>query len=120
MATKASRPKRASTPANKADAMGMGIRPIKRSNQPVMPKRVMSAAQTMKAATASPMLNAWPSAVAAAAAVASTAAPGVLQATITGFFNHKEGKAEHKPMPKPKAHIQELTCAGVAPKLVAA
>ncbi len=54
------------------------------------------------------------------AAVASTAAPGVLQATITGFRSHSDGKAEHSPMPRPSAHIQELICAGVAPSAVAA
>ena len=54
------------------------MRFITRSNQPVAPATVMSSAHTMKAPTASPRL--WP-----APAVASTAAPGVLQAIITGF-----------------------------------
>ena len=53
-------------------------------------------------------------------AVASTAAPGVLQATITGFFSHSEGPSVHRPMPRPSAHIQELISAGVAPSAVAA
>ena len=56
----------------------------------------------------------------AAAAVASTAAPGVLQATITGLRSTSDGSAEHRPMPRPSAHIHELICAGVAPSAVAA
>ena len=85
------------------------------SNQPVTPNSVMSAALTMKAATASPMLN-----PPASPAVASTAAPGVDQATITGFFSHSEGSTEHSPMPIPSAHIHEAVSAGVALKASAA
>jgi hypothetical protein len=41
--------------------------------------------------------------------VASTAAPGVLQATITGWLAAiSEGMAEHSPMPRPSAHIHEV------------
>ena len=47
--------KRASTPANKAEAMAMGMRFITRANQPVAPATVISSAQTMKAPTACPM-----------------------------------------------------------------
>ena len=47
-------------------------------------------------------------------AVASTAAPGVDHATITGLRSHSDGTSEHSPMPSPSAHIQEVICAGVA------
>ena len=53
-------------------------------------------------------------------ALASTAAPGVLQATITGLRNHSEGTSVHRPMPRPIAHIHEAITAGVAPKACAA
>ena len=53
-------------------------------------------------------------------AVASTAAPGVLQATITGWRSHSEGSTLHSPMPRPSAHIHEASWAGVAPSAVAA
>ena len=53
-------------------------------------------------------------------AVASTAAPGVLHATITGWRHHSDGSSVHSPMPRPSAHIHELICAGVAPSTVAA
>ena len=49
-----------------------------------------------------------------APALASTAAPGVLQATITGFFSHSEGTIEHRPIPIPSAHIHEAIISGVA------
>ena len=83
MATNASMPKRASTPASKALASASGMRPMLRSNQPVMPH-------------------------------------SVLQATITGFRSHSEGSNDPRPMPSPRAHIQELICAGVAPSASAA
>ena len=85
------------------------MRFISFSNQPVTPTKVISAAQTMKAPTASAMSK-WP----ASPAVASTAAPGVLQATITGLRHHSEGSSEHKPIPQPSAHIQLLSWPGVA------
>ena len=53
-------------------------------------------------------------------AVASTAAPGVLQATMTGCLRMSEGMAEARPMPSPSAHIHEVICAGVAPNACAA
>ena len=98
----------------------MGMRFISRSNSPVRPDSVMSAAHTMKAPTASAMENPAPLAEAATPAEASTAAPGVLQATITGWCSHSEGRAEHRPMPRPSAHIHEVIWAGVAPKACAA
>ena len=55
-----------------------------------------------------------------APAVASTAAPGVLHATITGWRSQSDGSTLHKPIPRPNAHIHELICAGVAPSPVAA
>ena len=55
-----------------------------------------------------------------ALAVASTAAPGVLHATITGLRSHSEGTSVHKPMPSPSAHIQEAMTAGDAPNASAA
>jgi len=55
-----------------------------------------------------------------APAVASTAAPGVLQATITGFLSHSEGKTVHNPMPRPRAHIHEAIISGVACRACAA
>ncbi|EWS65418.1 hypothetical protein Y695_01323 [Hydrogenophaga sp. T4] len=44
----------------------------------------------------------------------------MLQATITGCFQSSEGMAEHSPMPRPSAHIQEVMSSGVAPKACAA
>ncbi len=88
---------------------------ISRSNQPVTPNSVISTAQAMNAPTACGMVKAPP-----AAAVANTAAPGVLQAIITGMRSHSEGSSDAKPMPSPSAHIHEAVCAGVAPKAVAA
>ena len=52
--------------------------------------------------------------------VASTAAPGVDQATMTGLRSHSDGSKEHRPMPRPSAHIHEVICAGVAWKACAA
>jgi hypothetical protein len=52
-AAKACRPKRASTPASSAEAIAIGMRFMMRSNQPVTPNSVISAAQAMKAPTAS-------------------------------------------------------------------
>ncbi len=115
MATNASMPKRASTPASKALASAIGMRAMIRSNQPVMPHSVIIAAHTMNAPTASAMPKAP-----FAPAVASTAAPGVLQATITGLRSHSEGSNDPRPMPSPRAHIHELICAGVAPRASAA
>ncbi len=91
------------------------MRFITRSNQPVAPTSTMSAAQAMKAPTAWSMEK-----PPASPAVASTAAPGVLQATMTGWRSISEGTAEHRPMPRPRAHIHEVICAGVAPKACAA
>jgi hypothetical protein len=79
-AAKAWMPKRASTPASSAEAIATGMRFMTFSNQPVTPNSVISAALTMKAATASAIEK-----PPASPAVASTAAPGVDQATITGF-----------------------------------
>jgi len=93
----------------------MGMRFITRSNQPVTPARVMSNALIMKAPMASPMLK-----PPANPAVASTAAPGVDQATMTGWRKISEGTSEHRPMPRPSAHIQDVICAGVAPNARAA
>jgi hypothetical protein len=87
----------------------MGMRLMARSNQRVAPATVISAAQTMKAPTASAMLN-----PPASPAVASTAAPGVDQATMTGLRSHSDGSKVHRPMPSPSAHIHEVICAGVA------
>jgi hypothetical protein len=53
-------------------------------------------------------------------AVAKTAAPGVLQAIMTGLRNHKEGIKLHKPIPKPNAHIHDVSCSGLALKARAA
>ncbi len=91
------------------------MRLITRSNQPVAPATAMSSAQIMKAPTASAMLKAPE-----APAVASTAAPGVDQATITGWRMSIEGTSEHSPMPSPSAQIQEVICPGVAWKAWAA
>ena len=95
--------------------MAIGMRFISRSNQPVAPNRMIRAAQTMKAPTASAMEK-----TPASPAVASTAAPGVLQATMTGWRKMRDGTAVHRPMPSPSAHIQEVSCSGVAPKACAA
>ena len=108
-AKKPCKPKRASTPASNAEAMPIGMRFITRSNQPVAPLIAISAALTIKAPTASFIVN-----PPASPAVANTAAPGVLHATITGFLSHNEGSNEHKPIPKPNAHIHEVMISGVA------
>ena len=47
----------ASTPASSAAAISVGMRFMTRSNQPVNPQTVMSAELTMKAPTASGMVN---------------------------------------------------------------
>ncbi|OIQ71219.1 hypothetical protein GALL_471670 [mine drainage metagenome] len=108
-------PKRANTPASKPEAIAMGRWSMTRSNQPVTPHSVIRAAHSMKAPTACPMEK-----PPATPAVASTAAPGVLQATITGLRKISEGSAVHSPMPRPSAHIQEVMSSGVAPKASAA
>jgi len=108
-------PKRASTPASSPEAMAMGKWFITRSNQPVAPLMVINTAQSMNEPTASGMEN--PPLM---PAVARTAAPGVLQATMTGLRSSSEGTAVHSPMPSPRAHIQELICAGLAPNARAA
>ncbi len=114
-AANACRPKRASTPASSADAMAMGMRFMTRSNQPVAPARVMSAPHTRNAPIASFMEK-----PPARPALASTAAPGVLQAIITGCFKSSDGMADVRPMPSPSAHIHEVICSGVAPNACAA
>ena len=93
----------------------MGIRSATRSKPLVAPTRITSKEHTMNAPTASPMEK-----LPAAPAVASTAAPGVDQATITGLRSNSDGTREHRPMPKPSAQIHDVICAGVAPKLWAA
>ena len=115
-------PKRANTPASRADAIATGMRFITRSNQPVAPATVISTAQAMKAPTACAIVKPPPVLAAAPAspALASTAAPGVLQATITGFLSHSDGTRVHTPMPMPSAHIHEAMMSGVAPKACAA
>ena len=98
------RPKRASTPASSAEAIAIGMRFITRSNQPVAPTSVISAAQTMKAPTASAMAKRH------AAPPASTAAPGVDQATITGLRQHSDstGRQAHAEAerPHPRADLR--------------
>ena len=81
------------------------------SNQPVTPIKTIKAALIMNAPTASPIVN-----PPAKPALASTAAPGVLQATITGWRSHSDGKAVVNPMPIPIAHSHEANISGVAPK----
>ena len=60
---------------------------------------------------ASPMLK-----LPVAPALANTAAPDELQATITGLRSHSEGTSVVKPMPSPMAHSQDASISGVAPK----
>jgi hypothetical protein len=113
MAAKASKAKRASTPASKAAARACGMRSMTRANQPVAPARVMSSAHTRKAPTPSAMGTPTP-------AVASKAAPGVDQAVSTGWRYQTLSPRLVRPMPRPRAQIQEAACAGVAPKAAAA
>jgi len=101
-AENASIPNLASTPASKPAAISVGMRFITRSNHPVTPTSVMSTAHTIKAPTAC-AISYWP----VAPAAANTAAPGVDHAIMTGFRSQSEGNREHKPIPKPKAHIHE-------------
>ena len=75
----------------------------------------MSSALRMKAPMPSAMLK-----PPASAAVATTAPPGVDQATITGFFRISDGISVHSPGPMPMAQIHDVTCAGVAPSACAA
>ena len=82
------------------------------SNQPVMPNSVTSTALTIKAPTASDIEK--------PPASASTAAPGVDQAIMTGWRSHRDGTSEHRPMPSPSAHIQDAISAGLAPNARAA
>ena len=91
------------------------MRSMSFSNQPLKPSSAISAALMMKAPTASAMEK-----PPASPAAARTAAPGVDQATITGLRSSSEGSAQHKPIPQPSAHIQELICAALAPKACAA
>ena len=39
---------------------------------------------------------------------------------MTGLRSHSDGTSEHRPMPRPSAHIHEVICAGVAWKACAA
>ena len=112
-ALKAAMPKLTSTPASRPEAIAIGMRFITRSNQPVTPHNKISPAQTMNAPVAWPRSNPSP-------ALASTAAPGVLQAIITGWRRISEGMALVSPMPRPSAHIQELITSCDAPKACAA
>ena len=108
----ASSPKRASTPASKAAATAKGMRSIRRSNQPVRPKIRINTAQNRNAPTASGMLR--------PEVAASKAAPGVDQAVKMGWRDHQDRPRLVSPMPRPRAHIQELVWAGVAPSACAA
>ena len=107
MAMKASRPKRRRTPASIPEAIEMGTRPIIRSNQPLNPEIVISAAETRKAPIASGIET-------PAALVINIAAPGVDQAVSTGTRKRSERAMLVKPIPRPRAHIQEAISAGVA------
>ena len=91
------------------------MRFIKAANQPVAPSSTISAALAMKAPTAWPIEK-----PPARPALASTAAPGVLQATMTGFLRSSEGTAVVRPMPMLMAQIQEASISCVAPKACAA
>ena len=92
-------PKRASTPASSAEVMATGMCRIRRSRAPLAPTMMVSKAASMNAPTACAMVNPSP----ARPAVASTAAPGVDQAIITGLRSHKDGSTVHRPMPRPRA-----------------
>ncbi len=52
--------------------------------------------------------------------MASSAAPGVDHAVSTGWRYHRLSPALVSPMPRPRAQIHELVCAGVAPSAAAA
>ena len=95
----ASRPKRASTPASRAEAMATGMRSISFSNQPLAPAQAISRPQTMKAPTASGMSR--------PEVDASRAAPGVDQAVSTGWRVHRLKTRLVMPMPRPRAHSHE-------------
>ncbi len=78
MATKASRPKRSSTPASMPEASDTGIRLMVFSNTPEKPQAAISAAEIMKAPMASDSGR-------PAALLISMAAPGVDHAVTTGM-----------------------------------
>ena len=77
MATNVSMPNRSRTPASMPEAIGIGMRDMPRSNQPVTPKRSRSAPETRNAPIAADMGS-------PAALVARSAAPGVDHAVTTG------------------------------------
>ena len=107
----ASRPKRASTPANSAAAMAWGMRSITRSNQRVTPATTMSKPQTTKAPVASAKLRPLLAAI--------KAAPGVDHAVSTGWRAHSERPIDVAAMPKPSAQIHDAICCGLAPRFCA-
>ena len=108
-------PKRASTPASRPEASAIGMRSITRANRPVMPDSAMSRPQATKAPIASGSVT-----PVAAAPVASTAAPGVDHAVSTGCRQRSDKTMLVSPMPRHRAHSQEVVCAGVAPSADAA
>ena len=114
-AAKPAMPKRASTPANKALAMLKGMRLVKASNQPLAPISTINAALAINAPTAWPMVK-----PPAKPALANTAAPGVLQATITGLRIINDGMAVVRPIPMLMAQTQEASISCVAPNACAA
>jgi enoyl-[acyl-carrier protein] reductase I len=76
---------------------------------------------TIKAALAINAPTAWPMVKPPASpALAKTAAPGVLQATITGLRIINDGMAVVRPMPMLIAQTQEANISCVAPKACAA
>ena len=89
----------------------MGMSRMMRSNQPLAPMTKMTPPLSMNAPMASPMLK-----CPVAPALAKTAAPDELQATITGLRSHSEGTSVVKPIPSPMAQSHEASISGVAPK----
>ena len=96
-------------PASMALASGAGIAATARPSGFHKPATVSSTPQTRKAPTASPKPPAG------AAVAASSAAPGVDQATLTGSRSRSESRMPASPMAIDSAISPEAACAGEAP-----
>ena len=92
--------------------MACGMRSITRSNSRVTPANTINTPQATKAPMASP--------IATPLVPAISAAPGVDQAVSTGSRYRHERPIVVSPMPRPRAQIHDVACAGVAPRACAA
>ena len=98
-----------STPASIADASGVGIDSTRRPSGRMSPQSASRMPQTMNAPTA----EANPPCGAAAAA--SSAAPGVDHAMVTGIFRRQLNSTHPRPIVRQSAMSPEAACACDAP-----